>query len=273
MRKFIVISILGFFAMNSPCWAEPFRQHTFGIVPEVYRFVYEEPGISMKEQGMMYGGCLFYAYHKDPEQNSWMMRLEQRAGYGQVDYSQEVSGSIDNIVDYMMETRALFGYDLHTEPGSVYTFYTGFGYRYLNDDSKGTVSTKHKLGYERESNYYYTPFGLEAVVDYNNGWAAGAELEFDWVWLGRQISHLGDASSVFGTVHNNQNKGIGLRGALKLMRKTQAYDFTFGPFIRYWSIDDSEHSQLLDLGDDDVLIGLEPRNRTTEFGGTASLQF
>ena len=142
--------------------AEPFRQHTFGISPEVYRAEYEEKEINVRVHGVMYGGSAFYAYHHDTENNDWMMKFEGRGAYGEVDYSSDRSGSMDSIPDYTYEMRFLLGYDIHREDGIIYTLYAGVGYRYLNDDTSNMVTTENARGYERESNYFYSPLGIEA---------------------------------------------------------------------------------------------------------------
>lgn len=42
---------------------------------------------------------------------------------------------------------------------SVWAPYTGFGFRYLNNDSRGETSTGY-WGYQRSSHYYYLPIGV-----------------------------------------------------------------------------------------------------------------
>ncbi|VAX34977.1 hypothetical protein MNBD_UNCLBAC01-718, partial [hydrothermal vent metagenome] len=78
-------------------------------------------------------------------------------------------------------------------------------------------------------------------------------------------SYLGDAVAGLNTVSNKQNKGYGLRGSFKIVKKSNNMDFYFEPFIRYWNIEDSEISTLTYNGVA-VGFGLEPNNNSTEYG-------
>ena len=189
-----------------------------------------------------------------------------------MDYSSNRTGSSDNIRDIVFEPRVLAGYDFYFDERTVYTVYLGFGYRYLKDDGSGKVSTTGALGYQRESNYYYTPVGVEGLADVGNNWFIEAIAEYDFLWSGSQISHLGDAIPGWNTVSDDQNTGWGVRGSLKVLKKSERYDWSFGPFFRYWRIEKSEDSHLQAGG---TLIGFawEPENNSTEIGANASLMF
>ena len=94
--------------------------------------------------------------------------------------------------------------------------------------------------------------------------------EVDVLWNGEQISHLDNVGFRLAETKNKQNEGYGLRGDLKLVRTLPGYEMYFSPFIRYWSIGESENS-LAATGV--LLIGTEPRNETSEIGGQAGLRF
>jgi hypothetical protein len=128
--------------------------------------------------------------------------------------------------------------------------YSGFGYRYLNDDPSFDPS-----GYERESNYLYVPVGYKLDGSFRNRWSWGARFETDILVWGKQYSHMSDVPG-YQDVDNRQHKGYGLRGAVRFQNKTEKRIILIEPFIRYWNIEDS-----------DVDSGFyEPANRTTEFG-------
>jgi hypothetical protein len=67
------------------------------------------------------------------------------------------SGELNNINDYMLEFRFLAGYDFPVSDTFILTPFVGLGFRYLNDDSSGKVATLGGSGYDRESNYVYSP--------------------------------------------------------------------------------------------------------------------
>ena len=124
--------------------------------------------------------------------------------------------------------------------------YIGFGYRYLNDDTSDSPG-----GYERESNYYYIPVGIELKSKER---PITLTLEFDYLIEGRQKSHLGDAVPGWPTVENKQDDGYGLRAVIRYVDKDGRF-FCEG-FYRYWNIEDSD----IEFG------GLEPANKTSEVG-------
>jgi hypothetical protein len=229
----------------------------------------------MKEKGMMYGFLGTYTYRgwaiPAPETlDKWMFKVEGRFSFGEVDYKN--SGTIDNIDDYMLEFRGLGGYDFSLLKTSTITPYIGIGYRYLNDDMSGKISSTGAYGYERESNYFYSPIGIEIITPLENGWFVGGILEYDIFWWGKQKSHLSDVDPGYNDPENDQERGYGLRGSIKLQKKGEKLDFVIEPFIRYWNIKRSKYADLTYYG---VLTGYayEPKNRSTEFGVKLAVRF
>ena len=232
------------------------QTHTIEAGPEISYIKYEEPTV-MREKGFMFGGAVSYAYHKD-----FMFKGEGHSSIGYVDY--ENSGTIDDIFDFMFEGRVLGGYDFPVLETSVFTPFIGFGYRYLMDDSGGKTSSTGAAGYKRESNYLYSPIGIETLTKLEKQWYAGIILEYDYFWIGRQISHLEDVSANYDTLENNQNEGYGLRGSVRFLNKGD-FPFVIEPFIRYWKIQKSEEEDVIYSG---AVIGYgwEPKNNSTEIG-------
>lgn len=259
--------------------------------PEVFYFKYKEPGL-MQNAGMMYGLMGSYTYH-----SGVMLRGEGRYAYGKVDYSSVDTGDTDNDDNYILEFRGLLGYDFpfvsenysYVCPSlgdSVITPYIGIAYRYLNNDSTGKQTTTGHWGYERESNYFYSPIGIEALTAFDNGWRVGAKFEYDLFWNGRQISHLGDVTDYDSTwgyytfaaedVKNDQDKGYGLRGSLRLEKESEEFDFIIEPFIRYWNIKKSDEVTRTTISSNGWLlseVGYEPKNTTLEYGCKFALKF
>ncbi len=197
----LAVSFILITAVNS--FSEPLKikMNTFEVGAEGSYIHYEEPGV-MEETGSMFGITGSYAYH-----NNAMFKAEGKVSAGLVDY--ENSGTIDNIPDYMLEIRALGGVDVPVSDAVFITPYAGFGYRYLNDDASGKTSSTGARGYERESNYYYSPFGVEVLSRLNKDWYFGLNLEYDYFWMGEQVSHLEDVSSGYSTLRNDQMMDTG----------------------------------------------------------------
>ena len=266
MKKFAAAILIGLFLIPEIAFSETAsKPHFFEIGTELYDYSYKEPGV-MENDGAMYGLNASYTFR-----DQFMFRLEARTAWGEVDYTSANTGSQSNIDDFAFEFRALGGIGYSVNDFTI-TPYVGFGSRYLNDDSTGMVTTTGALGYERESNYYYSPIGIEAVHDFKNAWKFGGALEYDLFWSGEQESHLADAIPGLGTLSNDQDDGWGMRFSLFLKRKLEIFQFKVEGFFRYWEIDDSEISPIR-YNNIQVGYGWEPENETREIGLKLSILF
>ena len=165
MKKILVLTLCFAFAGIGTALAEvDLPTHSWDLGTSVSHIKYDEPDV-MEEKGMMYGVMGSYTYR-----SGLMLRADGKWSWGEVDYKN--SGTLDDIDDYILEFRGLCGYDFPMATVTIVTPYIGFGYRYLNDDFKGTTSTG-ALGYERESNYYYSPIGIETITELDNDWSFG----------------------------------------------------------------------------------------------------
>jgi len=243
-----------------------FDRHGWEVGAEVYTVSYEEPGL-MEQTGVMAGLAGSYAYH-----DGWMFRAELRLAKGQVDYTSRNTGSLSNIDDALLETRLLVGYDVMMSDLGAVTFFSGFGYRYLEDDSAGRTTTTGHWGYLRESNYFYSPIGIETVALLSEMWRLSFLLEYDYFWKGRQESHLSDVDPAYGDVTSNQNSGYGIRAVLGVEHLLSWGVISFEPFIRYWDIGSSEVNSV-SLAGSIIGIGWEPENTTLETGLMVSCSF
>lgn len=259
MKKLLVVVLLfivGVIARDPAVFAAEYN--TFSLTPEVSYIKYDEPDV-MEEKGFMYGLGGSYTYHND----SFLVREEGRISYGEVDYKN--SGTLDNIKDYIIEARAVVGYEYPASTSATLTPYAGIGYRYLNDDGEGKTTSDGSKAYEREIYYLYTPIGLELYSPIDDKWSFGATFEYDLFWRGWVKSHLSGAISGFNDLENTQKRGYGLRGSLKFLRSWEYVDVIIEPFLRYWNIKKSDDKDITYAG---VTIGhgYEPKNNSTEGG-------
>jgi hypothetical protein len=266
-QKLIAIVITCFiFAGAESGFAGQLQKDTWELGPEISYFKYHEPDV-MKEKGWLYGIAGSYTYH-----GKLMLKAEGRFSYGKVDYSSPVSSTMDNIDDYIVELRGLAGYDFTVSEVSVLTPYIGIGYRYLNDDSSTGVTAIGAHGYERESNYFYSPVGVKFMTELKDGWSMGAMAEYDIFWRGSQITHLSDVCPCLNDPKNHQTRGYGLRGSVAVQKKVKRVVLAVEPFIRYWNIKESDHADLTWYG---IKIGevWEPKNHSTEYGINLVVRF
>lgn len=247
------------------------------VGPSFYYFKYEEPGL-MQNTGMMAGIKGSYTY-----KTFMQFKAEADMAYGIVDYESNNTGKADNEDNSLFEPRILAGYDFFNngseEKKSSFSFvpYIGLGYRYLNNDSSGKTTTTGHSGYERESNYIYSPMGIEftklfGLEESDSKWSIGLIGEYDCFIWGRQISHLSDVNSNFGDIKNTQKKGYGFRASLKIKKQSEKIDFVIEPFFRYWNIKKSEEKNIYYSGSI-WGYGWEPKNNTQEIGFNISVLF
>jgi len=233
------------------------KLHTWEIGPEISYIEYKEPDV-MKEEGTMIGIGASYTYH-----NGVMIKVAGRYSYGLVDYQN--SGTINNIDDIIFEIRALGGYDFKISNSFTMTPFIGLGYRYLEDDAAGRISSTGAYGYLRESRYYYSPIGIEAVNVFDKGWSAGVILEYDYFWKGKQKSYFSDVDPGLNDIVNDQNGGYGVRGSINIKKQTDRVFYVIEPFVRYWNIDKSDVQNMTYYGTV-IGTGWEPKNESTEIG-------
>ena len=248
---------------KTPGFLGSLQTHTWEVGAEISHIKYKEPGV-MEEEGTMYGLIGSYTYRdwvrpdSEVSDGGRMLRLEGRYSWGEVDYDGSITGetpyTVSDVDDYLLEFRLLAGNDAVTSKG-MNTGYLGFGYRYLNDDA-----SFDPYGYERESNYFYMPFGIQTTNDLGDGLSFGLAGEFDLLLFGIQVSHLSDVDPSYDDVKNFQWLGFGLRGSTKLQKKTKHLDIIVEPFIRYWWVEESDPQYI------DGAIVWEPRNRSLEYG-------
>ena len=258
--------------------------NSFEIGADTMFYSYKEPQF-MKNKGYLYGIFANYTHRIkenpltptlreifDPNSGVNMFRVDGRFSYGTVDYQSEGTGSESGISDYTAEVRVLAGWDINLSERNRLTPFAGFGFRYLLDDGGGGVTDTGYWGYDRESYYGYLPVGIEYTTRSRNNWSLGVTLEYDIFIDGTQKSHLEDGDAGFSTLKNDQNHGYGMRGSFRVTKHTDNVDFFVEPFARYWHISDSDCAELTYAGAA-VGYGLEPENRTAEYGFRLGLAY
>ncbi len=256
-------------------------KHLFEIDAEKFYFRYREPNV-MKETGTMHGIYSHYTYRPLPGDMLYtkmmnLYKIEGRYSFGEVDYEAVDGAKIKNIDDWSAEVRGIFGKEFITWPTAT-ILYSGAGYRYLNDNPSGRLSrvgNTVRYGYQREANYYYLPIGFQFSNRLNDNWSVAINGEYDWFVYGLQRSHTSDGNRFISTrnddIENQQHRGYGLRGSLKIAWESDIIDLVLEPFARYWNIEDSEVVRAFVDGAFSNFI--EPKNNTIETGLKVGLQF
>ncbi len=242
------------------------QRHFFTVGTEVSYIKYKEPDV-MQEDGMMVGLVGSYAYR-----NQVMLKAEGKIAYGVIEYDGRTMGgtplSISNIPNYALEGRGLVGYDFVVGIATI-TPYVGLGYRWLQDNPQ----RKYPGGYQRESNYFYSPLGVDTVFDLGKGWFAAANLEYDAFIWGKQKSRFSDIDPGYNDLENRQHNGFGIRGGVSFGFKGARAGFVVEPYVRYWKIEESDVAWLTYYGSFTGDGFVEPKNKSTEVGCRVAVTF
>jgi len=226
-------------------------------------YKYEEPGL-MSLKGTKLGLDVNVT---DVLQNDNFIRGDLRFAFGSVDYTSNGTGSSSGLPDWYIEARLLFGKDWSTT-SSVFSPYTGLGYRYLYNDARGISNTGYS-GYRRESNYVYLPVGIIHRTALKNRSNLISTLEYDHLLTGKQVSSLSDVTGAgYSDFTNTQGSGYGLKLSIMYDNDIGA----IGPYVHYWSIDQSDITLVYRYGVPNS-YWVEPKNNTIEFGLKVSQQF
>jgi hypothetical protein len=250
----------------------------FSIAPETSYISYRESVHSstfMKEKGVMSGINGSYTIRPSKGDNLHfddidVYRFDARFDYGKVSY--DGSNNFKGIDDYMLELRGLMGKDFDFNHDSIrLTPYSGIGYRSLYDSF---YEDKQVNGYNRWIQYVYIPMGAEVMARIKDGWAIGADAEYDFFTYGRVTSYTGQIG--LGDLVNTQKHGYGLRGSFKLEKMWSRYNFILEPYIRYWHIHNSHVQQSTPFvynGQYYVIVAFEPDNTSEEIGARLTIEF
>ena len=255
------------------------RVNTLDLASEIFYYRYQEPNpVGVTNQGPMYGFDADYAYRPLYPNflNNFIVNvysLQARYAISR-DLEYKGSGVVKGKHDDAMEFRGLIGKDYFIGTNSLVTPYVGFGYRYLFDRGNGQISSAGYYGYDRKSHYYYLPLGGDVVINMPNHWEIGFNAEYDILLHGLQKSYLSDGNQ-FGwnnpNITNSQDKGFGLRGSVKFLKRGHLVDFYMEPYIRFWNIEQS--GAVTASVDGSVGQWVEPKNNTIEVGSKFGIQF
>ena len=179
--------------------------------------------------------------------------------YATADVKYKSSSGTGYVSDNVAEGRLILGNEAIVT-NYLLSSYIGVGYRHLDND----LRSLGRGGYRRTSQYLYVPIGITHRFLVDNSSRITSSLEYDYFAWGEQKSYLSDVgpanAAVFGDPVNKQKKGFGVRANTAYELK----NWSFGAFLNYWRIQDSEINY---YRDGVVLYGLmEPRNETKEVG-------
>lgn len=242
--------------------AVPQTRHSFQIGLVLNHLNYEEPGPDVELNGGMYGVKAEYAFH---HARGFMFALDGEYTYGEPDYDGGFIGGgsyEDESEDYIVETRAVAGWDFMINPRFTLTPFAGLGYRYWNNDIDGPGS------YERETEYLYSPLGVTMAIPLGAHWRWSMTFEYDLFLSGTNESHVSDVDPGYNDVEFDQEDGYGLRGSMSF----GTAHFSIEPYFIFWKIDESD-TDVLTYNGSPLFHVVEPDNETTIWGARIFWRF
>ncbi len=228
----------------------------YNIGLEAFTDNYREPIEDVHLNNHAIYGSVTGNYEHDLSPNSFI-GVDGRLSYGRDNYK-SVSGSSKNTPQYEGEFRLKLG--MKTKfAGGVLSPYTGIGTRLYYDNSDNTVTTLGFGGYDRDIEQFYAPVGMTYDYPLGNSWQISPNIEYDQLIYGRVHSRL--KPFVGYDVTNSQHDGYGVRGELMAgQQQKNGYGWEFGPFVRYWNIENSDVDQHGGTG------WIEPKNIRLQAG-------
>jgi len=160
--------------------------------------------------------------------------------------------------DYSYEIAGLGDLKIYRNRGSTASFYSGLAYRFHNN------RVEIPGGYRREIGHIFVPVGLTGEIALSKDWKLVAVSELDILISGQTHSHLSDVGREYSDITNSQSRGVGIRAGLQVQRRLNNFEMYFGPYYRYWRVEDSNAVSASVNGEQKYFI--EPQNTTTSLG-------
>jgi hypothetical protein len=252
------------------------KKDNVSLALEIASYHYIEP-THMRLDGIKYGvnAELFSRNSLSELSNRLFCALQARFMIGTVDYvgslmETKTPYKAYDIIDWYVESRCLLGYAYDTYGVFEILPYTGIGCRYLfNELSKDFYG----YGYDRENMYIYLPLGIDFKFKCKKEFNIVLNAEYDLFCFGIHESYLTTPSAKL-----YQNCGYGFRFSGKISKKYRNIILSAGPFVRYWSIEESSNKVTVErFSKEGELLTrtnyFEPKNSTIEFGVHLGVQF
>jgi len=196
--------------------------------------------------------------------------IDGRASYGRETYKSGIAGkATDSTPQYEEDIRLRLGVNTFPNESSVLSPYTGIGERLYLDDSKGQLTDRNFIGYDRRISQTYLPFGLTYKYKTSDHWTFSPNLEFDTLLYGKVDTRTGENNqgnaNFIPNTENDQHHGYGIRGEFMVGQQMGRYAWQAGPFFRYWDIRQS-NVDIVTNGAGAKGGRIEPDNKRTQLG-------
>lgn len=264
------IGIVAALALLHPASAAAQVSGGHSLAFEVYSHEYEEEvggTFFMSNKGPFVSARYAYVWKFD----SKFIEVSPSVALGSVDYESAGTGTIDGTFNSTVILEVRGGNEFQVAEGVFVIPWVGLGYRNHYDAKGGEISSTGAAGYDRVSEYWYLPVGVTMSVPMGGAWMLEPAASYRFFLGGTQTSYISDVSPTCTDLKNDQNDGYGFEASLGFRTALNGSNLTFGPFFRYWDIDDSDIGYFACGGT--LFAGIEPKNTTTEIGVRLRLGF
>ena len=237
----------------------PTRGNRYSVGAELFYDEYKEPDTFPDLRSTSYYGAINASVTHDFPGN-WFGGLDGRVSYGSEDYKSN-SGTINGVPQWELESRAIAGYS-GLFGGSLRP-YAGLGLRYFLDQSGGKTTSLGSVGYDRSIVQLYAPIGVSYAFTYDD-FTFTPNVELDPLLYGYVESRLSTIAG-YEDAKNIQDSGLGWRAEFMVSKlKPNGTGWQFGPFVRYWAINDSNADNFQTPTGPGA--GIEPKNTRLQLG-------
>jgi hypothetical protein len=281
IKPIILLGLLAGAAM-APTAAEAQTRGGFELGVEVFDYGYRERDAGetvVRDDGKFVGVSLGYVQKLG---DGWLLRGRLAGAAGSVDYRSNgaVLGPdtgeqrLDNISQGIGQFEVHVGRDFMLSERTSLTPFVGFATRTLNDESGGEETDGGLLGYDRDVSYAYVPLGLAFRQSTGGRGAITVSAQYNLVVGGEATSKFSDLDPELPDVKVDLKGGSGFELSAIADIPLGKNSIRVGPFLRRWSIDESESFVITNPDDPTETLELvEPKNRSTEIGLRLSFAF
>ena len=200
----------------------------------------------------------------------WFGGSELRVSYGQENYKSP-SGTIDGVEQWEVEHRITVGHDFAMSGRRHVKTIMGLDTRYYRDEGKGEVTNLGAYAYDRRILQMFIPVGVTYEFP-AWGYHFAPSMEYDHLIFGRVETRLQNVPGYYQST-NYQSSGYGLRAEFMASRvDTRGNGWEFGPFVRYWHVNNSDVSTTAPAPDGNR-HWIEPNNSRLQVGAKLKLLF
>jgi hypothetical protein len=263
-----VLSLSAAFTFAAAAQAQTRQGFEIGIEGYSYRYdeTYEGREI-VQDRGRLFGLTVDYGRGLGP----WELRLKGRAAGGYVDYESDEGDRLDDVVQATVQTEVHVGRPLALSPTATLTPFAGLGARGHGDAGAGRVTDTGLEAYDRYIFYAYAPVG--AVAEFRSGPRTTVSLgaQYNLFLGGDSLAELSGIDPEAPDIELELEDGYGWELNAAVHHAVGGRTVSFGPFLRYWNIEESTHQTFRD--EEFEVEFFEPSNTTVEVGLRLAYRF